>query len=181
LSSVFTTAPHRANSVLFSALASSRSRVVFLGTPNSGLDRHLESLRSLTYEHVLVSDLIQAECERSSPLGSSVEKARRADLPVPDETLVAIVRKWFWSRRSGRGFILCGFPASPAQAMVFDEWLEARGETLDCAALVGPTLPEAEATAAHYEQQAILARLNADELDALMNPVRGEPETLFAV
>ena len=135
----------------------------------------------MTYEHVLVSDLIRAECERSSPLGSAVEKARRADLPFPDEILVAIVRKWFWSRRSGRGFILCGFPASPVQAMVLDEWLEARGETLDCAALVGPALPETEATAAHYEQQAILARLDADDLDAFMASVSGELETLSAV
>ena len=63
------------------------------------------------------------------------------DSPASDETLVAIVRKWFWSRRAGRGFILQGFPANPAQAMVFDEWLEARGETLDCVGRIGQDRP----------------------------------------
>lgn len=130
----------------------------------------------MTYEHVSISDLIRIECERSSTLGSAVEKARRAGRPVSDETLVAIARKWFWSRRAGRGFILEGFPSNPAQAMVFDEWLEARGETLDCVVRVGSSHPETEATAAHYEQQAILVRLEADDLDAWSNLVHQDAE-----
>lgn len=135
----------------------------------------------MTFEHVSIPDLIRVECERSSTLGSAVEKAHRAGQPVSDETLLAIVRKWFWSRRAGRGFILQGFPANPAQAMVFDEWLEARGETLDCVAVIGSGQPATEATAAHYEQQAILVRLEADDLEALSIPVHQEAETLSLV
>ena len=132
----------------------------------------------MTFEHVSISDLIQVECERSSTLGSAVAKAHRAGCSVSDETVVAIVRKWFWSRRAGRGFLLQGFPANPAQAMVFDEWLEARGETLDCVVQVGPGHPETEATAAHYAQQAILFRIEADELDVLSIPAHEEKEAL---
>lgn len=135
----------------------------------------------MTFEHVSISDLIQIECERSSTLGSAVEKAHRAGCSVSDETLVAIARKWFWSRRAGRGFMLQGFPSNPAQAMVFDEWLEARGETLDCVVLVGSSFPETEATAAHYEQQAILVRLEAGDLDALTISAREEKEALALV
>ncbi len=64
--------------------------------------------------------------------------------------------------------------------MVFDEWLEARGETLDCVALVGSDL-QWEASAAHYEQQALLVRFESDDLDSPLNPVRGETEAMALV
>lgn len=43
---------------------------------------------------------------------------------------MTLLRKWFWARKPDAGFLLEGFPATLLQALVFDEWLEARGETL---------------------------------------------------
>ena len=51
-------------------------------------------------------------------------------LAVPDRIHLALLRKWFWARKPDAGFLLEGFPATLLQALVFDEWLEARGENL---------------------------------------------------
>jgi adenylate kinase len=49
---------------------------------------------------------------------------------VPDQTLLAILRKWFWARKPEAGFLLSGFPATLLHARVFDDWLDAREEVL---------------------------------------------------
>jgi adenylate kinase len=41
------------------------------------------------------------------------------------------MRRWFWARKPDAGFILNEFPATLLQAKVLDEWLDARGESLD--------------------------------------------------
>lgn len=49
---------------------------------------------------------------------------------MTDETMLALLRRWFWSRKPDAGFALQGFPATLLQAKVFDEWLETRDETI---------------------------------------------------
>lgn len=51
--------------------------------------------------------------------------------PVPAETIVALVRRWFMARKPDAGFALIGFPATLLQARILDEWLDARDESLD--------------------------------------------------
>ena len=165
MSSLFTSAPDRANSVPFAALASSRSRVVLLGAPESGHDRDLEPLRSLTFEHVSVSRLLQAEIERNTSFGIRAARSLIEGRPVAADILLAVVRKWFWSRRSGRGFLLEGFPTNLGQALILDEWLEARGESLDRVVLCssdGFGVDGADPVIRHYDRQAILTRLSPE-------------------
>lgn len=50
---------------------------------------------------------------------------------LAQETALALVRRWFWTRKPDAGFALSGFPATLLQAQVFDEWLDARDESLD--------------------------------------------------
>ena len=57
-------------------------------------------------------------------------QARQRGAAVSDQTLLAILRKWFWARKPDAGFLLSGFPATLLHARVFDEWLEAREEVL---------------------------------------------------
>ena len=56
---------------------------------------------------------------------------------MADETVLAVLRRWFFARRADSGFRLLGFPSTLLQAAVFEEWLEARGENLD-ACVWGP-------------------------------------------
>ena len=91
----------------------------------------MNRLRSLNIEHVSLADLIRQEISRGSSLGSQVERTIRQESPLTDETALALLRRWFWSRKPDAGFALTGFPATLLQAKVFDEWMDARDESLD--------------------------------------------------
>lgn len=73
---------------------------------------------------------MQQEISRRTTHGQSAAAAIGRGSPLPDQLLLAVVRKWFWARKPDAGFLLAGFPATLLQARVFDEWLEARGESL---------------------------------------------------
>lgn len=60
-----------------------------------------------------------------------ISRRTRSALPRDvSQVHLALLRKWFWARKPDAGFLLEGFPATLLQALVFDEWLEARGESL---------------------------------------------------
>jgi len=67
--------------------------------------------------------------------------------------MIAVFRKWFWSRKPDAGFLLEGFPATLLQAKVFDEWLEARSETLTAVVATETASPDLQA---HYRTQGLL-------------------------
>jgi adenylate kinase len=94
--------------------------------------------RSLKIEHVSPESLVQQEICRRTPLGQQAAKARNHGSAVSDQTLLAILRKWFWARKHDAGFLLSGFPATLLHARVFDEWLDAREEALTGCLSVGP-------------------------------------------
>ena len=50
-----------------------------------------------------------------------------------EASTLALLRRWFFSRKPDAGFVLTDFPATLLQAKVFDEWLDARGEEIDAA------------------------------------------------
>jgi len=62
-----------------------------------------------------------------------------------DKTL-ALLRRWFWTRKPDAGFLLEDFPATMLQAKVLDEWLEARSEGLDAVVAA----PDAEPNLVQY-------------------------------
>jgi len=73
---------------------------------------------------------VQQEISRRTPHGQQAAAAISRGSAVSDQTLFAVLRKWFWARKPDAGFLLEGFPATLLQAKVFDEWLETRGENL---------------------------------------------------
>jgi adenylate kinase len=95
--------------------------------------------RSLKIEHVSPEALVHQEICRRTPLGRQAQQARQRGSAVPDQTLLAILRKWFWARKPDAGFLLEGFPATLLHARLFDEWLEARAEALTGCLWAGPT------------------------------------------
>ena len=109
---------------------------------------------SLKIEHVSPETLVHQEICRRTPLGQQAAKARQRGSAVPDQTLLAILRKWFWARKPDAGFLLSGFPATLLHARVFDEWLDAREEALTGCLCVGP---DSGATASDPNHAANLA------------------------
>ena len=85
--------------------------------------------RSLQLEHVSPAGLMRRGISRSH--GPAVGN---------EASLLALLRRWFFSRKPDAGFVLTDFPATLLQAKVFDEWLDARDEEID-AAVAGPGAP----------------------------------------
>ena len=96
--------------------------------PSSEIGKRLSSLN---LEHVSPASLIAQEISRRSSIGQQADRALRAGKPVGGDTVVAVMRRWFWARKPDAGFVLYEFPATLLQAKIFDEWLDARGEALD--------------------------------------------------
>ena len=97
---------------------------------------------------------MQQEISRRTPHGQQAAQALTRGSAVPDRLHLAFLRKWFWARKPDAGFLLEGFPATVLQALVFDEWLEARGESLTGCFALDPL--SAEPVVTHYRTQGLL-------------------------
>ena len=97
---------------------------------------------------------MQQEISRRTPHGRLASGDFSRGFAVPDQTLLAVLRKWFWARKPDAGFLLEGFPATLLQARVLDEWLEARGETLTGCFAADPL--SADPVVTHYRTQGLL-------------------------
>lgn len=114
----------------------------------------MNQTRSLNFEHVSPAGLMRQEISRRTPLGMIAERAASHGKTVDDETTLALMRRWFWSRKPDAGFALTGFPATLLQAKVFDEWLEARDEALH-GVIVGDEAP-ANSVVEHYRTHGLV-------------------------
>lgn len=97
---------------------------------------------------------MQQEISRRTPHGQQAASALLRGSAVPDQTLLAVLRKWYWARKPDAGFLLEGFPATLLQAKVLDEWLEARGEDLTGCFAADPL--SADLVVTHYRTQGLL-------------------------
>lgn len=152
------------HSSAFSALASAKAKILILG-PASPLSASLMIQgRSLNLEHVSPASLVQQEISRRTSLGQQAGQAITRGSAVPDQLHLAVLRKWFWARKPDAGFLLEGFPATLLQALVFDEWLETRGETLTAVFSPAPghspgsspATVQPDAVATYYRTQGLL-------------------------
>ena len=119
-----------------------KTKFLLLGSP----DFHSENLmnwgRSLNLEHVSPRRLLRPEISR-----------RPASVAAEEATRLVLMRRWFFARKPDAGFLLTEFPATLLQALVLDEWLEARDEALN-AVLAGPGSDESVVT--HYRTLGLL-------------------------
>lgn len=119
-----------------------------LGLSPSPLGKLPSQDRSLTLiEHVSLVTLLRPEISRSS--------SRSASVAAESPAAFALLRKWFWARKPDAGFVLFDFPATMLQALIFDEWLEARNETLD-AVLIGGSVDSSSQLVEHYRNHGLL-------------------------
>ena len=106
--------------------AAAKAKLVLLGASEKLMDR----IRSLNLEHVSPARLKAPGISR-----------RPASAAAEEVALLALMRRWFFARKPDAGFVLTDFPATLLQAKVFDEWLEARDETLQ-GVIVAPAAAE---------------------------------------
>ena len=145
------------HSSAFSALAPAKAKFLLLGPAGPHFAGLVLQGRSLNLEHVSPASLVQQEISRRTPHGQQAAQALTCGSAVPDRLHLAFLRKWFWARKPDAGFLLEGFPATVLQALVFDEWLEARGENLT-AVFAAPRSSAAlaqEDVVTHYRTQGL--------------------------
>ncbi|MEO6874578.1 MAG: adenylate kinase [Opitutaceae bacterium] len=107
----------------------------------------MNQVRSLNLEHVSPATLMRSEISR-----------RPGSVGAEEATAIALLRRWFFTRKPDAGFVLTDFPATLLQAKVLDEWLDARDEALS-AVFTGPGSPEAIVT--HYRTLGLLVETSA--------------------
>lgn len=149
--------------------------------------RVIDSVCSLKEsENVSADALIVQEIDGRTALGTAATRARVAGRPVNDETMLAIMRRWFWSRRRNRGFVLTGFPASVVQSLVLDQWLDERDESLTACLWLDETGTSTASTCevgencvtAYYRERGLLFTVDArqpedDAFARVMDLARG--------
>jgi adenylate kinase len=158
-------------SVALSPLATTHLRLVLLGANGALSRRVIDPVCSLHHcENVSADALLSQEIDGRTALGSAAARARAAGRPVTDETMLAVMRRWFWSRKNGRGFVLSGFPASVVQAMVFDQWLDERDDSLTACLWLDETGTSTAANevgenrvAAYYRERGLLFHIAAKD------------------
>ena len=120
-----------------------RAKVLLLGSPDFRSESLMNRVRSLNLEHVSPVCLVQSEISRR-PASAAAEEATR----------LALMRRWFFARKPDAGFVLTDFPATLLQALVLDEWLDARNEALSAVVVAGPG--SSESVVAHYRTLGLL-------------------------
>jgi adenylate kinase len=155
---------------LFSLLGSPKSKLLILQTGAECSGSAPDFSRSLISEHVSTEALLSAESQRQTPLGAAVRRAVKSTVLPADETVLAVLRRWYFARRADSGFRLLGFPRTVLQALVLDEWLEARGEILDACVWFTGSTGDIPAVAEFYRDRGLLLAIDEVAVSAFPRP-----------
>jgi adenylate kinase len=151
----FTLVVGPAISDLFSQVGTTANiKLLVLGAFSASNESLMSPVRSLNIEHVSPADLMAQEISRRTSLGQRAERLQQKGIKPSEEIIVALMRRWFWARKPDAGFILNEFPATLLQAKVLDEWLDARGESLD--GVVALDSSSEQPVAQHYRTLGLL-------------------------
>jgi len=118
-------------------------RLVLLGAPGAGKGTQAaEITKRLGLPHISTGDLLRVAIRDGSPLGRKVAAIVERGELVPDALIGEVMEERLSRRDAAGGFLLDGFPRTPAQADILDRMLVRRGQTLDRVILI--EVPETE-------------------------------------
>jgi len=109
-------------------------RTVLLGPPGSGKGTQSRLLKEqYGAPHVASGDLLREAVEAATTLGCKAKEYMDAGALVPDELVLGVVTERLAGADCRSGFILDGFPRTPAQAEELDALLAQADRPLDYA------------------------------------------------
>ncbi|MGK7926505.1 MAG: adenylate kinase [Spirulina sp.] len=100
-------------------------RFIFLGAPGVGKGTQAEILaKRLQIPHISTGEILRSAIAEESPLGLEAQAYVNAGALVPDELIIALMRKRLSRQDSCEGWILDGFPRNLSQAHALDRLLQ---------------------------------------------------------
>jgi adenylate kinase len=107
-------------------------RLVLLGSPGAGKGTQAKHVSArLGVPAVSTGDIFRDNVSRQTPLGREAQRYMDAGEYVPDSVTNEMVRDRLAQDDCIPGFLLDGYPRTPAQVAELDDMLAARGEKLD--------------------------------------------------
>ena len=136
-------------------------RAVLLGAPGSGKGTQAERLAgALGVPTISTGEMLRQAVADGSELGARVEGVMAAGKLVDDGLMAEVVAERLARPDADAGFLLDGYPRTPAQAETLDQLLARRGATLDAVVLL--EVPEEELV------RRALGRKRADDSEAVI-------------
>ena len=103
--------------------------IVLMGAPGAGKGTQARLLQErLHLPQISTGDIFRALKEENTPLAIEVRTLMEAGRLVPDDVTIRLVRERTSRDDCKAGYILDGFPRTPAQADMLDNWLSSRGK-----------------------------------------------------
>ncbi len=91
--------------------------IIFLGPPGSGKGTIASKItKELKIPHISTGDLFRAAIKEENDLGLKIKSIIEAGQLVPDEVTIEVVKRRLDDEDTKEGYILDGFPRTPAQA-----------------------------------------------------------------
>lgn len=116
--------------------------VVLLGPPGAGKGTQATRLAGRRgWAHLASGDILRAEVKAGSELGRKAQGFMNAGALVPDDLILSMMAEHVSRPAAANGFVLDGFPRTPAQAHGLDARLTAVNKRIDC--VVHMVVPEA--------------------------------------
>ena len=107
-------------------------RLIILGPQGAGKGTQAAVVaEKFGVPHISTGDIFRANIAEQTPLGVQAKTYADAGELVPDEVTNAMVRDRLEQSDAAGGFLLDGYPRNAAQSQVLDDFLAARGESLD--------------------------------------------------
>jgi adenylate kinase len=107
-------------------------RLLFIGPPGAGKGTQAERIcRRYGIVHISTGDMFREAIAAGTPLGRKADEyIRRGDL-VPDEVVTGMVVQRLAQGDCAAGWLLDGYPRTPAQAASLDRALADAGQAID--------------------------------------------------
>ena len=97
--------------------------VIFLGPPGSGKGTIASKITNeLNIPHISTGDLFRAAIKAENELGLKIKAIIESGNLVPDEITIEVVKQRLEQKDTTDGYILDGFPRTPAQAKALGEF-----------------------------------------------------------
>ncbi|MBW4699844.1 MAG: adenylate kinase [Aphanocapsa lilacina HA4352-LM1] len=118
-------------------------RLILLGAPGAGKGTQAQLLmQDLGLPQVSTGDILRAAVKEGTPLGLEAQSYMNRGALVPDAVVIGLIEDRLARPDAGGGWILDGFPRTPAQAEALDGLLTNLDQSLEAVVLID--VPEAQ-------------------------------------